>query len=139
MLTGLTTDREYAARAIEGLGVVRTLEPSSDPLGLAGEPRAAVGGSEMAEMADQEIAAQMAVLREALRRQYQHRVDDLVASLDDLAQALSSLRGRKQIVLLSGGVRPGGVDGVVGAGDALESVRARAGATSSALSPCATA
>ena len=103
MLTGLTTDREYTARAIEGLGVVRTLEPSSDPLGLAGGLDAAVGGSEMAEMADQEIAAQMAVLREDLRRQYQYRVDDLIASLDDLAQALSSLRGRKQVVLLSGG------------------------------------
>jgi VWFA-related protein len=103
LLTGLTTDRAYAARAIEGLGVVRTLEPSSDPLGLGGEFETAAGGSNRSEITDQEIAAQIAVLREDLRRQYQYRVDDLVASLDDLAQALSSLRGRKQVVLLSGG------------------------------------
>jgi VWFA-related protein len=103
LLTGMTTDRDYAARAIDGLGVVRTLEPSSDPLGLGGDLETPAGGSAMAEVADQEIAAQMAVLREDLRRQYQYRVSDLVASLDDLAQALSSLRGRKQVVLLSGG------------------------------------
>jgi VWFA-related protein len=99
VLTGLTTDRDYVARAIEGLGVVRTLEPSADPLGLGGEFETPAG----AGISDAEIAAQMDLMRQDLRRQYQYRVDDLVASLDDLAQALSSLRGRKQVVLLSGG------------------------------------
>jgi VWFA-related protein len=103
MLTNFTSDRAYVARAIEGLGLVDGLK-SSDPLGLSGDFGAsgeALG--QPASLADQEIAAQDALLKKALKSAYLQTVNDFLERVEELAQALSSLRGRKQIVLLSGG------------------------------------
>lgn len=105
MLTNFTSDHSYVARAIEGLGLVAALEPASDPLGLSGEFRIppAASMSEQASLADRELAAQLGALQVDLKRAYGQRVMDFLATVEDLAQTLSSLRGRKQIVLLSGG------------------------------------
>jgi VWFA-related protein len=107
MLTGFTTDRTYVARAITGLGVVRALELAGDPLGLSGEIAAqaaeAGGSGGMSGVADQEIAAQILRQQEAMRLEYQHRLSNVFGSLKSLADTLSPLRGRKQVVLLSGG------------------------------------
>jgi VWFA-related protein len=103
MLTNFTSDRAYAARAIEGLGLVDAVK-SSDPLGLSGDFGASAEGlGQLESLADQEIAAQDALLKEALKRAYGQRVNDFLEGVEELVQALSSFRGRKQIVLLSGG------------------------------------
>ena len=104
MLTNFTGDRAYVARAIAGLGVVDAVKP--DALGLSGElaelasPAGAEGRS---SRVDAQIRELMALLQGDLKKEYVQRVDDFLASIGDLALALSSLRGRKQIVLLSGG------------------------------------
>ena len=103
MLTNFTTDRDWVARAIEGLGIVRGHEEALDPLGLSGSLDVPTGGEGFAALADEQIAAEVGELRLAARRQYQQRVIDFLGSVEDLAKALSPLRGRKQIVLLSGG------------------------------------
>jgi VWFA-related protein len=102
MLTGFTSDRAYVARAIQGLGLLRALEMGPDPLGLgASMPRSGADGR--AEVADQEIAQQMTAMRQVLLRQYQEVVRQFYLSMQDLARALAPLRGRKQVVLFSGG------------------------------------
>jgi len=104
MLTNFTSDHAYVARAIEGLGLVQSVALASDPLGLSGELGAPAGESgQLASLADQQIAAEMDLLQNELKRAYRQRVNDFLGTVEDLAQALSSLRGRKQIVLLSGG------------------------------------
>ncbi|HEU0105858.1 MAG TPA: VWA domain-containing protein, partial [Vicinamibacteria bacterium] len=104
MLTDFTGDRACVVRAIAGLGVVDAVKP--DALGLSGElaelasPAGAEGRS---SGVDAQIRQLMALLQGDLKKEYVQRVDDFLASIGDLALALSSLRGRKQIVLLSGG------------------------------------
>ena len=102
MLTNFTSDRAYVARAIEGLGRIEGLEP--DPLGLGGElgePADASGSG--ASLIDELIADEIGLLQNELMRAYRQRVNDFLSTVEDLAKALSSVRGRKQIVLLSGG------------------------------------
>ena len=98
MLTNFTSDHANAARAIEGKGIVATL--GSDPLGLSGELMAS-GGS--ASLADQELAGQDALLKEAQQGLLRHDITVFLENLSKLVQLLSPLRGRKQIVLLSAG------------------------------------
>ena len=103
ILTSFTTDREHIARAIAGLGLVHGMEAAGDALGLTGGIGIPSGGSGSAALADAELAEQIALLRGELRRGYQQRVMDFASSIEDLARMLSSLRGRKQVVLFSGG------------------------------------
>lgn len=98
VLTNFTQDREYVARAIEGLGLVHAVAGSADPLGLSGEFAIPSGTAVDAALADE-----LAALGAGLKREYQQRVSDLLGSMDDLARTLAALRGRKQVVLFSGG------------------------------------
>ena len=102
MLTTFTSDRAHVARAIEGLGRIEGLE--TDPLGLGGglgEPADASGAD--ASLIDELIADEIGLLQNELMRAYRQRVNDFLGTVEDLAKALSSVRGRKQIVLLSAG------------------------------------
>jgi VWFA-related protein len=101
MLTNFTTDREHVVRAIERLGLVGAL--GSDPLGLGDEIAGGGGEGAGGSGLDEQIAAQTDLLQQALRLAYAQKVDDFLVTLEELVQALSSLRGRKQLVLLSGG------------------------------------
>jgi VWFA-related protein len=105
MLTGFTSDHSYIARAVEGLGIVEALALTSDPLGLSGEFELPTSrtDNERAALAEQELAAQIGFLREDLRRGYATRVVDFLGSVKELVRSLAVLRGRKQVVLLSGG------------------------------------
>jgi VWFA-related protein len=105
ILTSFTTDREHIARAIDSLGLVHGMEAAGDALGLTGglDLSSQSGGEGRAAMADAELAEQIALMQQDLKRAYQQRVVDFASSLADLARMLSPLRGRKQVVLFSGG------------------------------------
>jgi VWFA-related protein len=105
MLTNLTTDHDYVARAIDGLGLVPSLKLADDPLALSGEFEAPAGASQggRSALADEAIGSEIASLKTGLTMGYNQRVLDFLGTLEDLAKALSPLRGRKQVVLLSAG------------------------------------
>jgi VWFA-related protein len=98
MRTNFTSDHAYVARMIGGTGSTGSI--GSDPLGLSGGVPA-LGGANAS--ADSEFAEQDAAAQLADADIYRHQVRNFLASLLNLVQALSPLRGRKQIVLLSGG------------------------------------
>jgi VWFA-related protein len=102
ILTNFTSDHEHTARAIAGLtGPGST---SADPLGLGGGPGAASGsGTAM----DQEFASQDAAMKEFWEGENRHSAKGFVGDILKLTELLSPLRGRKQIVLLSGGFPEG--------------------------------
>jgi VWFA-related protein len=107
MLLGLTTDREQFARAVSTLGVLH-VQKSADPLGLTYElsPSGlnAIGAS--AGHGDdwvEHVRQQALSMRRGEDAQYAQRVNDYLLSMQRLARALDNLRGRKQVILLSGG------------------------------------
>jgi VWFA-related protein len=108
MLTSLTSDRDYVGRAIQGLGLAASPEGAADPLDLSGAFDAdtsgnpLVAGSASTDL-DGELAAEADLMRASLRQAYWARTMDFLGALEDLGEALSSLGGRKQVVLLSGG------------------------------------
>lgn len=100
VLTNFTADHETAARTLEGKGVSNT--PGLDALGLAGGyGTLAPSGTRSDELAAENDALQARVMRE----EYTTRVAGFLEEAIDLVRKLSSLRGRKQLVLLSGGFR----------------------------------
>jgi len=108
MLTGFTSDRGHVGRAVAGLGLVASSEGAADPLDLSGafdtdtSGNPLVAGSARAEL-DDALAAEADLMREGLKQHYRTKVMDFLGALEDLGEALSSLGGRKQVVLLSGG------------------------------------
>ncbi len=106
MLTNFTTDHEYVARAVEGLGYDPAQAETTDALGLTSgltTPAPAGSDSGSSGLIDEEIEAEMAALTSAARQAYGRQFADFVDTLDDLAQAMSRLSGRKQVILLSAG------------------------------------
>ena len=100
VLTNFTADHETAARALEGKGVSNT--PGLDPLGLAGGyGTLAPNGARSDEQAAEIDALQSRLMKE----EYATRVGGFLEDAIELVRRLSSLRGRKQLVLLSGGFR----------------------------------
>lgn len=100
VLTNFTADHETAARTLEGKGVSNT--PGLDALGLAGGyGTLAPSGTRSDELAAENDALQARVMKE----EYTTRVAGFLEEAIDLVRKLSSLRGRKQLVLLSGGFR----------------------------------
>ncbi len=119
MLVGFTSDRGQIAKAVESLGL-GTVHRVQDPLELSfwlGETVGAMappdpsfsprrGQNDPGNLDDQ-------LLRESLRNQgrfergqtaiYALQVEEFLGHLGDLGRALDSLRGRKQILLFSGG------------------------------------
>lgn len=125
LLVGFTPDRAQAARAVESLGVTHG-QPTPDPLGLAFElgapagPAAGGGGDErMAE----ELRVQVLLLQRSEQVQYNQRVTGFLKSLQQLAQILDSLHGRKQVILLSGGFDQAALVGAQG-DDAVKNAQA---------------
>jgi len=100
VLTNFTADHDKAALALEGKGVVNT--PGLDPLGLAGGfGTLAPSGARSDEQAAEIDALQQRLMKE----EYATRVGGFLEDAIELVLKLSSLRGRKQLVLLSGGFR----------------------------------
>ena len=96
VLTNFTTDHAQAARAIVELKPQGSL--GSDPLGTA-EEFISSGNANL----DEWLRSLDVVKQEDQQRQYANRVTGFVADLSKLIGLLAPLRGRKQIVLLSGG------------------------------------
>ncbi|MBX7186821.1 MAG: VWA domain-containing protein [Vicinamibacteria bacterium] len=118
ILANFTTDHEYVARVVAGTATAGT--PSSDPLGfssagssggvgsLIGAPLgpggiAAAAGGGGGRNADAELAAQDALMQQASQAEYRSSAFSFLTDLEKLVNALSPLRGRKQILLFSGG------------------------------------
>jgi VWFA-related protein len=108
LLLGLTTDREQLARAVDTLGVLHA-QRSVDPLALtyelspevAGALTRGSGGSDARWV--EHIREQVLSMRRGDDAQYAQRVNDYLAGLQRLARGLDAVRGRKQVILLSGG------------------------------------
>jgi|CXWL01.1.fsa_nt_gi VWFA-related protein len=115
VLTNFTTDHANVARAIEGtplVGVVETdllgLSGGLGPGGLIGSAAGPVGGGGSAVtgsggLADEAAAAVDELQRQAEERAYRSEVTGFLQDLSKLVEMLGSLRGRKQILLLSNG------------------------------------
>jgi VWFA-related protein len=119
MLTNFTTDHEYVARAIEGLGHQPTPTLAGDVLALTDDlaPQAQPGeGVGNSALMDQEIAEEMAALTNAARQAYGRQLQDFVGTLEDIAQAVSRLAGRKQVILLSAGANESAWQGLPSTG-----------------------
>ncbi|MEO8502049.1 MAG: VWA domain-containing protein, partial [Vicinamibacteria bacterium] len=117
ILTNFTTDHTYVAEVIAGTSTAGT--PSTDPLGFSSAGISGGVGSLIADpmgpggltasgtggggVADAELAAQDALMAEAAQIESQEAAFSFLSDLEKLVQALSPLRGRKQIVLFSGG------------------------------------
>lgn len=122
VLTNFTSDHEYVSEVVAGTST--TGMPSADPLGfstggIAGGAGSMVsdplgitgisasggggGGQNANADADAEFAALDALLQ--ISNQYQYRAAALgfLDDLEKLVQSLSPLRGRKQVVIFSGG------------------------------------
>lgn len=116
VLTNFTADHENAARTLEGKGVLTA--PGLDPLGLAGGfgTLASSGGR-----SDEEAAEQNARLAQLGSEEYATRVASFLENLSDLVRRLATLRGRKQLVLLSGGYRESAWNSVISGNNSAES------------------
>lgn len=117
ILTNFTSDHNYVAEVIAGTSTAGT--PSSDPLGfssagrsggvgsLISDPLGTGGGLNAASgaggVAEAELAEQDALAQQASLREYRGGAFSFLGDLEKLVQAISPLRGRKQIVLFSGG------------------------------------
>ena len=107
LLLGLTTDRQQFARAVDTLGVLH-VQRSVDPLGLTYELSAS-GLDQVVSSAGhsgdwvEHVRQQVLSMRRGEDAQYAQRVNDYLVSLQRLARALDNVRGRKQVILLSGG------------------------------------
>lgn len=116
VLTNFTADHENAARTLEGKGILSA--PGLDPLGLAGGfGTLAPSGAR----SDEQVAEQNADLTRLLAEEYATRVAAFLESVSDLVRKLGSLRGRKQLVLLSGGFRESAWNSGVSRGNSAES------------------
>jgi VWFA-related protein len=104
-LTNFGTEREPIARAIDSLGMVQAVANAQSTTGGGG----AVSGSggRMAGLADSELSAQARLMGASIGGNYSMQVFDFFSSLRELAQTLSPLRGRKQVVLFTGGFSTG--------------------------------
>jgi VWFA-related protein len=114
-----TTDHEHVARMVEGLGYDPAQAETTDALGLSGSftsPAPADSDSGGSGLVDQEIEEEMAALTNAARQAYGRQFQDFVETLEDLAQALSRLSGRKQVILLSAGANESAWRGQAGGG-----------------------
>jgi hypothetical protein len=98
---------------------VACLALAADALALTGaltSPPPAGGEPGSSALLDQEIAEEMAALTNAARQGYGRHYTDFVGTLEDLAQAMSRLSGRKQVILLSAGANESAWQGLASDG-----------------------
>lgn len=120
LLVGFTADRVQLKRAVNTLGVLQ-LDRRADPLGLAYD-LTDLGGA-FADVAPEDtngpvtdaIRAIQIRFERAQEAAYRQRILALLDSLAQLAKALDSVRGRKQVVFLSSGFDPAVLTGEQGA------------------------
>jgi VWFA-related protein len=119
LLVGFTTDRGQLLRAVDTLGVTQ-LDRRADPLGLAfdltdvGAAAADSLPEETGSVIGDAIRAVQLRFERSQEAQYRQRVMAFVDSLGALAQALSVVQGRKQVILLSNGFDDTALTGVQG-------------------------
>ncbi|MEO8359898.1 MAG: VWA domain-containing protein [Vicinamibacteria bacterium] len=103
VLSNFTSDHESVARAILSGRVPNARIPASldstEETIHSGNPRL-----------DEQIDAEKALLSDVERGSYQPGVDAFLENMSSLVQRLARLRGRKQMVLLSGGFAEGAWD-----------------------------
>jgi VWFA-related protein len=115
LLVTFSSDRAQLARAIETLGIEARREPA-DPLAFYFEPKAlAISALERGAEASRNEASINALvdaletmnsMQKAQSDEYSRgRVRAMIASFGELARALDSVEGRKDVVLLSEGFR----------------------------------
>jgi VWFA-related protein len=131
LLVGFTSDRAQLGRAIEELGLVETQPRVRDPLRIAydlGAPLEGPGlGSQPPAGRQGEMIEHLKVQAQQMARgeqaYYRQRVDNFLGGFEELARALGSVQGRKQVVLLSGGFDSAVLGGAQGQ-EAAEASRA---------------
>jgi VWFA-related protein len=117
VLTNFTRDHAYVADVIAGTSTVAM--PGSDPLGFSSSDRSGGSGSLWSDpqgmgdgiraaggvgnRRDEEFEDADALLAQADTRDTQNHALDFLGDLETLVQRLAPFRGRKQIVLFSGG------------------------------------
>jgi VWFA-related protein len=114
-----SADHEYLARVIEGTSTAGT--PSTDPLGFSSSGLSGGVGSMIADLpgsggitaglgggrGDEQLVAQNALLAQATVLEGERNALGLLTDVEKLIEAVSALRGRKQLVLFSGGFPEG--------------------------------
>jgi VWFA-related protein len=101
ILTTFTPDRAYVARVIDTLGLAPEALATSDPLALGGGESGT--SNEAGFDVEGELQEELEVLSRSMVQNYRRHVLDFLQDLERLGAALAPLRGRKQVVLLSGG------------------------------------
>jgi VWFA-related protein len=125
LLVSFTSDREQVARAIATLGVVET-QRLRDPLSIAydlGVGREGPGLPPATGGMAEHLKEQARAMAKADQSLYRQRVDGFLAGFEDLARALGSVQGRKQVILLSAGFDSSVLGGATGE-EAAEASRA---------------
>ncbi len=110
LVQGFTGNREQAKAAIRNLGRRGWRQAVTDPLGLILDPGPADAGdstnqgqSERAALADENARDLEALADQAEGLYSKHQFTHVTASFEKLADLLSTVEGRKQVVLLSEG------------------------------------
>ena len=101
VLTSFTLDRAYVARIIDTLGLSPLALAASDPLGLSGGDTSDTNDAGFD--IEGELQEEQELINRTMVQNYRRNVLDFLGGLEELSQALAPLRGRKQVVLLSGG------------------------------------
>jgi VWFA-related protein len=126
LLVGFTSDRFQLQRAVETLGVMQ-LDARADPLGLAYDLTEV--GSAFSDVVTQEannafaeaVRAIQIRFEQAQQAVYRQRVLALFEGLGQMATALDSVQGRKQVIFLSSGFDESSLTGQQGVQSSLDS------------------
>lgn len=107
LLVGFTPDRSQLAQAIATLGLVETQPRARDTLQIAYDLGVEPWGDKYGPPPADQVSAHLIEMSKLMARgeqaHYKQRVDSFLDGLDQLVQLLDSVRGRKQLVLLSAG------------------------------------
>jgi VWFA-related protein len=128
LLVGFTPDRLQLEQAIGTLGLVETQPRARDTLNIAYDLGVRPWGDKYGPPPADPVSGHLIEMSKLMARgeqaQYKQKVDGFLDGLDQLVQLLDSVRGRKQLVLLSAGFDSAVTGGATGqeSKDASEAV-----------------